>query len=792
MTTGRARRRIVVRGVVQGVGFRPFVYTTAAELALSGSVSNDSSGVLIEIEGAPADLDAFAQRLHDRPPPLAVVESVEVQSVALRGGTGFHIADTTRSSVGRTLASPDVALCADCARELRDPGNRRYRHPFINCTNCGPRFTIIASLPYDRDRTSMADFTMCDRCASEYGDPADRRFHAQPIACPDCGPVLAYHERGVDESLAQAGAALAAARKVLRDGGILAVKGIGGYHLACDAGHEAAVAELRRRKQRGDKPFALMVPDLAVARSIVEVDATAAALLTSPARPIVLLARHVAGAPEVLSVAAPSPSTSTDQVSHAMPPAGSVAPDNPDLGVMIAYAPLHLLLFGLPGDPPGPQVLVMTSGNLGGEPICYDDNDARARLVGLADGWLSHNRRILVPCDDSVVRLVDGLELPVRRSRGYAPLPLVLPIPMSPTLAVGADLKNTCAVAEGRYAWLSQHIGDMDDLATLRAFDDAEHHLEQLTGVAPEHLVADAHPGYRSTAWARRNAGARPVRLVQHHHAHIAAVMGEHGVDPAATVLGIAFDGTGFGPDGAVWGGEVLAAGYKDFRRLAHLKYVPLAGGDVSVHRPYRMALAHLWAAGLDWSAAIPAVQACPDAERAVLKHQFATGLGCVPTSSMGRLFDAVASLAGVRHVVDYEAQAAIELEGLSRGVVDDTRGYRFAIGDAENLGAEPAVIDPTPVVAAVIRDAAQGVPAAVLGARFHEAVARLILQLAQDFAPSPTPVALSGGVFQNALLLARTRRLLQDNDFPVISHRRLPPNDGGLAFGQLLAVSAG
>ncbi|WP_405165718.1 Sua5/YciO/YrdC/YwlC family protein [Nocardia sp. NBC_01499] len=958
MTAHRSRRRVVVRGVVQGVGFRPFVYTTAAELALSGSVSNDSSGVIVEIEGAPADLDEFVRRVLDNPPPLAVVESVEQQTIALCGGTGFHIADTTRDGGGRTLASPDVALCADCASELADPANRRHRHPFINCTNCGPRFTIIASLPYDRDRTSMADFPMCARCAREYADPTDRRFHAQPIACPDCGPTLAYTGPGVGDPLI-------AARKLLRDGGILAVKGIGGYHLACDATNEAAVAELRKRKQRGDKPFAVMVANVDSARAIVEVDATAAALLTSPARPIVLLARRVAGAaggpqadlpgpsgPGSARAASPAPpaesawspeqaesvvpvgiievdqqgrvqsgtrigvesgaspvtdgpetmvglerghhgpptvradmaqAAQTDDVSlieRAWPsgrvfPADSVAPRNPDLGVMIAYAPLHLLLFGLPDDPPGPQVLVMTSGNLGGEPICYDDNDARTRLAGLADGWLSHNRRILVPCDDSVVRLVDGMELPVRRSRGYAPLPLALPIPMPPTLAVGADLKNTCAVADGRYAWLSQHIGDMDDLATLRAFDDAEHHLEQLTGVQPTQIVADAHPRYRSTAWAQRNAGDRPVRLVQHHHAHIASVMGEHGLGAAATVLGIAFDGTGFGPDGAVWGGEVLAAGYKGFRRLAHLKYAPLAGGDVSVHRPYRMALAHLWAAGIDWSESIPSVHACPADERAVLTHQFETGLGCVPTSSMGRLFDAVSSLAGVRHVVDYEAQAAIELEGLARGVTDygvgyrfaveaeladavpalrdsvgyrvapdaeladaapalrdsagcrvapdaelpdaapalrdsagyrvapdaapgdavpalrDSAGYRFAL-DTESTDAAPAVIDPASVLAAVVADVAHGVSPAVIGARFHDAVAHLILELAVAYSTPSTPVALSGGVFQNALLLSRSRALLQDNGFHVISHRRLPPNDGGLAFGQLLAVSAG
>ncbi|MFD5178098.1 carbamoyltransferase HypF [Nocardia sp. NPDC058379] len=755
MTADRQRRRLVVRGVVQGVGFRPFVYTTAAELSLAGSVSNDSSGVIVEIEGAPADLDEFARRLRERPPPLAVVEAVEQRTVALLGGTGFRIADTTRDGGGRTLASPDVAICADCAAELTDPADRRYRHPFINCTNCGPRFTIIAALPYDRPSTSMADFPMCPRCAAEYADPADRRFHAQPIACPDCGPRLTWSGPGDP---------VESARNLLREGGILAVKGIGGYHLACDAADESAVATLRRRKRRGDKPFAVMVADLATARTIAEVDDNAAALLGGPQRPIVLLPRR----------------------GDALAP--SIAPRNPDLGVLLAYTPLHLLLFGLPGDLPGPRVLVMTSGNLGGEPICFDDADARTRLAGLADGWLAHDRRILTPCDDSVVRVVDGAELPLRRSRGYAPLPLTLPVPVPPTLAVGADLKNTCAVGEGRYAWLSQHIGDMDDLATLRAFGFAAEHLAELTGVHPTQLVADAHPRYRSTAWARTHADGRPVHTVQHHHAHIAAVMGEHGLGATDTVTGIAFDGTGFGPDGAIWGGEVLSAGYKGYRRLAHLKYVPLAGGDVSVRRPYRMALAHLWSAGLDWSDTIASVAACPADERAVLAHQFGSGFGCTPTSSMGRLFDAVSSLAGVRHTVDYEAQAAIELEALARAVDPGARAYRFGLDHS----ADPAVIDPGPVVAAVVTDAAHGVPAAVIAARFHLAVAALVLDLARDFAPRPTTVALSGGVFQNALLLSAARAVLRDNGFHVITHRRLPPNDGGLAFGQLLAAGAG
>ena len=651
MTT-RRRLCITVRGVVQGVGFRPFVYTTAAALGLAGSVRNDSSGAIIEVEGTDDDIGEFLHRLRHQAPPLAIIDSVDGQDVPRVGGTGFVIADTSRSGGGRTLASPDVAMCAECAAELRNPADRRFRHPFINCTNCGPRFTIIASLPYDRPTTTMAAFDMCPRCAREYADPADRRFHAQPICCPDCGPTLRYRRPGAEVLAGEP--ALTSARALLRSGGVLAVKGLGGYHLACDAHNAAAVAELRTRKRRGDKPFAVMVPDLDTARKIAIVDDAAARVLCGAQRPIVLLPRL--------------PATGI---------ADTVAPRNPDLGIMLAYTPLHVLLFGMPGDEPGPQVLVMTSGNLGGEPICFADEDALERLSGLADGWLMHNRDILVPCDDSVVRLLDGAELPIRRSRGYAPLPVALPVAVPPTLAVGADLKNTMAVAEGKYAWLSQHIGDMDDIATLSAFDAAQRHLRALTGVSPTVLVADAHPRYRSADWANRNAGERPVRTVQHHHAHIAAVMAEHGCDGSEQVIGFAFDGTGYGSDGAVWGGELLLADYKGYRRLAHLKYVPLAGGDVSVLRPYRMALAHLWAAGIDWDTNLPPVVACPPGERKVLAHQLETGLGCAQTSSMGRLFDAVSALAGVRQVVAYEAQAAIELEGLSRGV--DTAGVQYA-----------------------------------------------------------------------------------------------------------------
>jgi hydrogenase maturation protein HypF len=516
-----------------------------------------------------------------------------------------------------------------------------------------------------------------------------------------------------------------------------------------------------------------MVPDLTAARAIADVDDPSARLLAGSQRPIVLVPRR-----------------------RDIPIAGSVAPHNPDLGIMLAYAPLHALLFGLPGDIAGPPVLVMTSGNLGGEPICFTDDDALERLSHLADGWLMHDRAILVPCDDSVVRVLSiggadnpaSTELPIRRSRGYAPLPIALPVSVPPTMAVGADLKNTMAVADGKYAWLSQHIGDMDDLATLSAFDAAQRHLRELTGVEPEMLVADAHPLYRSTAWAHRNAAGREVRTVQHHHAHIAAVMAEHGLDGSQPVLGFAFDGTGYGPDEAVWGGEVLLANYKGYQRLAHLSYVPLAGGDVSVLRPYRMALTHLWAAGIAWEPDLAPVAACPPDELRVLRQQLETGVGCAPTSSMGRLFDAVSAITGVRQVVAYEAQAAIELEALARGFDCGARSYGF---DVDRSG-QTAVIDAGSVIRDVVGDRCAGVPAGVIGARFHQAVADLVLTVADAERDASPIVALSGGVFQNALLLRLTLTGLHAGGLQVITHRAVPPNDGGVALGQLLVGNSG
>ena len=765
--SGRSRRRYTVSGLVQGVGFRPFAYVTAAELALAGSVGNTVDGVVVEVEGDPDAVAEYGRRLREDAPPLAMVTAVAEADLPVEGGTGFTIAVSGGDGPARTLASPDVAICPDCLRELCDPGNRRYRHPFITCTNCGPRFTIITRLPYDRDATTMARFPMCAACRTEYEDPADRRFHAQPIACPDCGPRL---ELITGEGTATHGEdALRHARELLAAGRIVAVKGLGGYHLACDARNADAVAGLRRRKRRGGKPFAVMAADLDAARRLVTLTPGEQELLTGIRRPIVLLPRRTGTGDGV---------------------ADSVAPDNPDLGVMLPYTPLHVLLFGLPGDPPGPDALVMTSGNLAGEPIVTDDADALTRLAPLADAWLRHDRGIRVPCDDSVSRHVAGAELPIRRSRGYAPLPLALPFDVPPILAAGADLKNTCALGSGRYAWVSQHIGDMDDISTIDALTRTERHLAELTGVWPEVLVADRHPGYRSGDWARQNAAGRPVRLVQHHHAHIAAVMAEHGLGTDEQVIGVAFDGTGFGDDGAVWGGEVLIADYKSYRRAAHLGYVPLAGGDASVLRPYRMALAHLRAAGVGWHPGLPAVAACPPAERDVLAHQLATGFGCVPTSSMGRLFDAVSSLAGVRHRAEYEAEAAIVLEGLARHA-DGGAGYAFGLHEPAD---GPIVADPGPVIKAVADAARAGVDPAVIAARFHVAVTTLITALAERCRAETglDVVVLGGGVFQNALLIDVAGRNLGERGFTVLRPRLLPPNDGGIALGQLVVGACG
>jgi hydrogenase maturation protein HypF len=758
---GAVRRRVLVSGTVQGVGFRPFVHRLAAELALAGFVGNTANGVLIEVEGPPEDVDRFCGRLASEPPPLATVTGVGVEDLSPTGTDGAFTIRPTDRSLGRTDLPPDTATCADCLRELADPADRRHRHPFVTCTHCGPRFTIATGLPYDRAVTTMAGFPMCASCAREYGDPGDRRFHAQPVACPGCGPRLRLlPAAGSEVRPARDAEALATARALLAAGRIVAVKGLGGYHLACDATDERAVRTLRTRKARGAKPFAVMCADLDTVRRIALLSPPEEAALTGTRRPIVLLRPR--GGPAG--------------------PASGVRPGSPHLGVMLPYSPVHTLLFGLPGDPPGPRILVMTSGNRSGEPIVTDDAEALARLAGLADAWLAHDRPIASPCDDSLLRVrPDGTEQVLRRSRGYVPRPLRLPVPVRPALAVGGDLKNALCLGEGDRAWFGPHIGDMGDLATLEAARRADTRLRCLTGVSPEVVAADRHPGYHSARWAARLAGHAPT-LVQHHHAHIASAMAEHGLDGTVPVIGVAFDGTGYGDDGTVWGGEILLAGYTGFRRYAHLSPAPLPGGDAGVANPYRLALARLWAAGLPWDADLPCVAACVEGERALLDRQLAAGLACVPTSSMGRLFDAVASLVGVCHRAGYEAQAAVELQAVAATAWDaDTAAYAFT-----------AELDPAPVLGALVSDLRRGTPAPVLAARFHRAVARAVAGICRRARRDTglATVALTGGVFANALLEEECARLLTGDGFAVLRHGEVPPNDGGLALGQLVVAA--
>ncbi|MEU6091491.1 carbamoyltransferase HypF [Streptomyces sp. NPDC047085] len=774
--TGRVRRRLTVRGTVQGVGFRPHVHRLAAGLDLAGFVSNTAGGVLIEVEGPADGVGRFCDLLAEQPPPLAAVTGIGCEDLPPTGSTGPFAIRPTERSTGRTQLPPDTATCGDCLREIADPADRRHRHPFITCTHCGPRFTIATAMPYDRVATTMAGFPMCPACAREYGDPADRRFHAQPVACPDCGPRLRLIPAdGTGLRPALDAAALAAARALLGAGRIVAVKGVGGYHLACDATDPRAVATLRARKERGGKAFAVMCADLPTVERIAVVSDAERAALTSPRRPIVLLrGRRSADGPRL---------------------ADQVCPGSPHVGVLLPYTPVHTLLFGLPGDPPGPRVLVMTSGNRSGEPIVTDDDEARTRLAGLADAWLAHDRPIASPCDDSLLRVrPDGTEQVLRRSRGYAPRPLALPVPVRPALAVGGDLKNALCLGEGEQAWFGPHIGDMGDLATHEAAQRAERHLTRLTGITPRLLAADRHPGYHSTGRARRRSrelGLPSPTLVQHHHAHIAAAMAEHGLDGTTPVIGVAFDGTGYGDDGTVWGGEILLADYAGHRRFAHLTPAPLPGGDTGVANPCRLALARLWAAGLPWESELPSAKACTDAELPVLRSQLTRQVACVPTTSMGRLFDAVSSLVGVCHRAEYEAQAALELEAAAtRAWASDAEAYLFGFDRPAGVGGWG--IDPTPLLRALLADQRRGTPAPLLAARFHRGVARAVAEICRRAraATDLTVVALSGGVFANALLEEESAALLAADGFTVLRHREVPPNDGGLALGQLMVAA--
>ncbi|MGP4097716.1 carbamoyltransferase HypF [Nonomuraea sp. KM90] len=747
MTTLK-RVDVHVEGIVQGVGFRPFVYSLANRLGLAGRVHNDVNGVHIEVEGALAGVEEFLTALERDAPALSEIERVTVVSGEPAGHSGFTIAASDPSGLRRALVSADGATCDDCLRELHDPADRRHRYPFINCTNCGPRFTIVRGVPYDRLLTTMAGFGMCDACAREYHDPADRRFHAQPTCCPACGPRLRLRDaRGTE----LCGDPVACAAALLRAGRVVAVKGLGGYHLAVTASDERAAAALRGRKHREDKPFAVMAADLAQARRLCEIDDAAAALLAGRARPIVLLPRR-AGAPV----------------------APSVAPGHRRLGLLLPYTALHHLLLAELGEP-----MVLTSGNVSDEPIAYEDADALTRLGGIADAFLVHDRAIHTRTDDSVVRPAPGGVTVLRRARGYAPEPLALRRPAPrPVLACGAELKSTFCLVQGRRAFVSQHIGDLENQDTLRSFVENIDHYCGLFGIRPEVVAHDLHPGYLSTRHALELPGVERVG-VQHHHAHIASCLADNG--DQGPVIGVAFDGIGHGTDGTLWGGEFLRADLAAFERLGHLAHVPMPGGTAAIRHPWRMAAAYLHDdhPGLDVYRR--------NAERWTDVLRLAdSGLASPLTSSAGRLFDAVSALLGIRDKITYDGQAAIELE--QRADPGETGVYPAAI-----TTPGPLVVEGADLVRAAAADLTAGVDPGVIAGRFHNGVAAAITRACVELRQRTglTAVALSGGVFQNALLLERTAERLRAAGFRVLKHVRVPPNDGGLSLGQAAVAAA-
>jgi hydrogenase maturation protein HypF len=753
----RAGLSIKVRGIVQGVGFRPFVFTLAEEFGLAGWVVNTSAGVEIEVDGETAALDGFLRRLRSEPPPLARIDEIISISRAPNGYTQFEIRDSRASAEDFQPVPPDIAICSACLTELFDPSNRRFRYPFINCTNCGPRFSIIRDIPYDRPQTTMASFTLCPQCANEYHDPRDRRFHAQPIACPACGPRV-WLQAGADR-LAENENAISLARRMLSEGKILGLKGLGGFHLACDAANDTAVQELRRRKKRSDKPFALMAFDHAGVENHCFCDSRQADLLNSRQAPIVLLERRAD-----------------------TPVSPQVAPGQNSIGVMLAYTPLHLLL--LEPAPDFPDLLVMTSGNLSEEPIAYQDDDAISRLAPLCDAFLLHDRPIHIRVDDSVAAVVNEKRYFVRRSRGEAPDPLLLPFTVPPLLAAGAELKNTFCLTRDRYAFLSHHIGDLENFETFRSYEEGINHFETLFRLRPAALACDLHPNYLATRYAEERAQREnlPLIKIQHHHAHLAACLADNGWNNPEPVIGLCFDGTGLGTDGAIWGGEVLIGGYSGFERAYHLAYCPLPGGDAAVRKPARAALAYLRSAQIDWDPSLPPVAALCAEERTVIGAQIDKRINAPLSSSLGRLFDAVSSLLGVRHIATYEGQAAIELEAIAAPA--EAGRYAFAI--------QASVFDPAPLLAALLADWREGTSLPVLAARFHNSVAHLCLEICQTIRKSQgiSTVALSGGVWQNRYLLRRTLDILQAERFTVLIHNRLPPNDGCIALGQALIAA--
>jgi hydrogenase maturation protein HypF len=756
------RQQFIIAGIVQGVGFRPFVFRLATELGLTGWVRNTPAGVELELQGGEEQLAAFSCRLQSELPPLAVINSLDSSDIPIIGEeTGFVI---LASSDGRRepQIAPDSALCADCLRELSDPVDRRYRYPFITCTNCGPRWTIVTGVPYDRPLTTMAGFPLCPKCEEEYRNPLDRRFHAQPIACPDCGPQLSLIPTHVDP--------LGQAITLLQQGKIVAVKGLGGYHLAVDACNNEAVARLRQRKQRDEKPFAVMVPDLATARQLAELSELEERLLAGAEAPVVIVRSRADS-----------------------PVSGLVAPGSCWIGLMLAYTPLHQLLFKGPGARgQGPEeknfllapcplplapVLVMTSANASDEPMIADDLEAQGKLSEIADAILTHNRPIQVRTDDSVLRVFQGRPLFYRRSRGYVPRPVLLPFESGTILAVGAELKNTVCLTRGNQAFLSQHIGDLKNEATLDTFRQTINHLGSIMEIRPERVVCDQHPDYLSSRYAEELG--LPLISVQHHHAHLASCMAENGLD--GDLIGVIFDGTGLGDDGTIWGGEFLVGGYSAVQRAGHLKQVRLPGGDAAAREPWRMAASWLYSALGEAVWRLPGMPTLSVTERQLLQVMLERGIHAPLTSSAGRLFDTVAFLTGAATRNSFDGQAGMALEALAEtATATDLLTYQLQPG-------RPFQLDPVPMLLGLLQRLQAGEPVASLAWVFHASLAMAVVDGCALIRKETglDRVALSGGVFQNRLLTELVYTFLAKSHFSVFIHRLVPPNDGGICLGQ-------
>ncbi|NTV51130.1 MAG: carbamoyltransferase HypF [Geobacteraceae bacterium] len=775
------RRKHAIHGIVQGVGFRPLVYRLACERGLTGWVRNTPAGVEIEIQGTDILLDSFEHELLKRLPPLAQITSHAHTDIPV-GDDQFFMILPSGTGVAEIRIAPDSALCSDCLRELLDPADRRYRYPFITCTNCGPRYSIITDIPYDRPKTTIAAFPLCSDCLREYQNPLDRRFHAQPIACHTCGPQVSL-VTSTGDRIAMHNEAVIQAVELLKNGAIIAIKGIGGYHLAVDAGNHAAVARLRQRKKRDEKPFAVMTANLESAHKLTHINEIEERLMSSAEAPIVIVKKRIG-----------------------TPLSPLIAPNNDWLGLMLPYTPLHHLLFapypalGHP-LPSGEgemsplalrerdrvrdrlQALVMTSGNISDEPVAFEDSDAMQRLAGIADYFLLHDRPIHIRCDDSVIRVFQGRPLFYRRARGYAPRAVTLPFAVQPLLAAGAELKSAVCLAEGNRAILSQHIGDLQNQSTLDSFSHTVKHLSRLFAIEPGLVACDLHPDYLSSRFAEEMAV--PLVRVQHHHAHLASCMAENGLDD--DVIGIIFDGTGYGPDGTIWGGEFLVGGYGDYRRAGHLRPLQLPGGDAAIREPWRMAMAYLYQAFGEAAFAIdhPVVEILPENERMLFAKMLKRGINSPLTSSCGRLFDAVAALLNLRHIVSYDGQGAIELEGLAETVENPKmESYQYEI--VPN-GVKPFQLDFSPMIVGILSDITEGIKSSVIAHRFHRTVSSAATEACLLIADSTglERVILSGGVFQNRLLTEMVYTALSDKGMAVFNHRLVPPNDGGIALGQ-------